>query len=294
MRTLAEICVFLCLAVGLHLGLLMARPADSGAEAAGDGGEELVSLIAADAVLEELVAEWDRPPETAAPEVETFAPAPPEMIQPEMPQVAAMQPVATPVSQPPAFAPSVPDLAPDMAVTLSPPPPAPVAKAAPPEATRPLKRPERPVAKKEPPKKTAKKPAKTAPKKPSAPSKAQKAAGAGATSNAGVAKTAQNASRDKARAKSELAAWGSAIRSRIERRKRYPSGARGASGSVRIQISVSRSGALLGASIVKSSGNGEIDAAALRAVRAAKKFPAAPKSVTKQSHVFGLDMRFSR
>ncbi|MFN3360526.1 MAG: hypothetical protein ACK421_03730, partial [Pseudanabaenaceae cyanobacterium] len=52
----------LALALGLHVAVFAIRTPEAGAMSAGAGGTDLVSLQAADAVLADLIAEWDRPP----------------------------------------------------------------------------------------------------------------------------------------------------------------------------------------------------------------------------------------
>jgi protein TonB len=91
-----------------------------------------------------------------------------------------------------------------------------------------------------------------------------------------------------------MANWGASIRARIEKRKRYPMAADGASGTVTVRLTVTRSGALAGLDIAASSGNAALDEAAIRAVRAAGRFPAAPDGLTQNSTTFTLPMRFAR
>lgn len=69
--------------------------------------------------------------------------------------------------------------------------------------------------------------------------------------------------------------WASQVRSKIERRKRFPAG--GASGTVALAMSISGSGALNSVSVAGSSGNAALDRAALDAVRRAAPFPPAPE-----------------
>lgn len=86
--------------------------------------------------------------------------------------------------------------------------------------------------------------------------------------------------------------WASKIRSKIERRKKYPAAAKGASGAVTVMISIAASGALSAVSLGGSSGNAALDAAALKAVQAAAPFPAAPEG--QGGAQFALTMVFSR
>ena len=89
-------------------------------------------------------------------------------------------------------------------------------------------------------------------------------------------------------------AWGGAIRARIERNKRYPRSAGGASGVATVQLTITRSGQLAALSLQGSSGNPLLDQAALEAVRAVGRFPAAPAAITAPSMNFNLRINFSR
>ena len=259
------------LAVGVHLAGFSLGPDKGGAVSAGVGGDALVSLQAADAVIADLVEDWDSPPEVETAPLadlknpETFdAPpsleAPPEIVPPTVPMMRA---------------PQLSDALP--AISPPPAPPKPVAKPQP-----------KPTPKAE----AAPKPA--AKKKASGGQAAQKAAGSGGGAQAGDAGKAGSATLSKARINDLRAGWGAAIRNRIERRKSYPSGARGASGTVTVRLSVNRSGALTGVAVAKSSGNQALDAAAVQAVKAAGRFPAAPNGLSDPSYSFTLPMRFSR
>lgn len=86
--------------------------------------------------------------------------------------------------------------------------------------------------------------------------------------------------------------WASKIRSRIERRKKYPAAAKGAAGSVTVLIQIAASGALSGVALAGSSGNAALDAAALKAVQNAAPFPPAPAG--EGGAEFSLTMVFSR
>lgn len=283
MRRALEPTVFVGLAAAVHLGVFAALSSGAGgATSSGAGGTELVSLEAADAALAELVAEWDRPPE-AAREPESALPEPPTETPPP-PPVADLPPVVAPQ-----MALSLPD-APDLAVALPKQP-------APPPPPEPEPKPE-PVAKPEPPQpKPAAKRA-PAPKKParqaSAAAPAQRAAGSGGGAMAGDQGQAAAATLSQSRVKDLKASWGAAIRARIERRKAYPKAAAGAKGKVTVRLAVARGGTLASVSVVKSSGHPALDGAALEAVRAAGRFPAAPDGLDAASYTFTLPMTFSR
>lgn len=260
------------IAGGAHLlafALWPQTPA-GGAEAAGAEGRALVSLAGASAQMTELIAAWERPPETAAA---------PEMVQPE------------PVEAPP-VAQAMPDLSarPDLPALALPAPSAPEAPAirtAP--VTPPKPKPAPKPAKAKPAPKAEKPAAKAA---PAAPAQAAKGSGGGAS--AGQSGAAKAATLSKGQVQSLRAEWGARIRARIERKKRYPTGAGGAKGRVTVQLSVGRDGSLRGLGIAQSSGNAALDQAALDAVKRAGTFPAAPKGLSDASYSFALPMSFSR
>lgn len=85
--------------------------------------------------------------------------------------------------------------------------------------------------------------------------------------------------------------WAAKIRSRIERRKRYPDSAEGAEGSVGLVIVIAPSGALVAADVAATSGNTILDAAAVQAVQRAAPFPAAPAGTGPSE--FSLTMTFA-
>ncbi|MEY8843169.1 TonB family protein, partial [Cribrihabitans sp. XS_ASV171] len=87
--------------------------------------------------------------------------------------------------------------------------------------------------------------------------------------------------------------WGAKILARIERAKRYPRGTN-ASGQVQLVLSVARSGQLLGVTARRSSGNAQLDQAALDAVRRAGRFPAAPSGLPGNSFAFSFTMVLKR
>ena len=244
-------------AVGLHLGgfALWGGARTGGAEAAGAGGADLVTLAARSASVAALVAQWERPPEVAA------APAPPKIAPPETPPAPSATPDTRPHIRPPVAA--LPDVAP-----MTPPKPS--------EPAKPQ------------PEKTAPKPA-----KPSVAVPKQLAKGQGGAQSSG-AKGAAEAGTSKAQAKALWAEWGAQIRARIERKKRYPTGAGGAQGKVTVQLRVARSGSLQSVGVARSSGSAALDRAAVQAVKAAGTFPAAPKSLGEAAYTFNLSISFKR
>lgn len=266
--------LFLAMAGGLHLAGLALLPAPKGADSAGQSGQAVVSVQAASRMATEMVERWERAPKVL-PQIDA-----PGTVQTLDTTIQAPRAVmAKPVRRPPVPGLSIPqtESAPDSSVAKTPPPP-------------PKPEPKAQPAKERPASATAK--PKPAPKTP--PRKATQASGSGGGSNAGNTKSSRASTLSKGQIQSLAAQWGAKIRRKIERRKRYPSGARGASGTVTLRIAVSRAGALRGVSIARSSGNSALDKAAVRAVKAARRFPAAPKDLTKSSYSFTLAMQFKR
>jgi protein TonB len=63
-------------------------------------------------------------------------------------------------------------------------------------------------------------------------------------------------------------------------------------GVVRVTLTVARDGRLLGAGIAASSGNAELDRAALRMVQGAGRFRPAPAGLEGADYAFRLPIRF--
>lgn len=273
-------------ALALHLGAFALAPNRGGAAASGDGGAALVSLEAAAPGVAAMVAAWDRPP--AAMQAAPLAMTPPEapdaalaLPAPAAPPVLA-EAVPRPALTPPVDLPPVAEAAP----ASPPPPPAPQADALadPPPALRPKARPEQPAER-----------ATTARNSTPSPGQAaQRAAGSGSGERAGREGQAEAATLSQSAAQDLRAAWGAKIRARIEGRKRYPAGAGRVSGTVTLRLTVSRSGVLEAVSVATSSGHAALDEAALRAVRAAGRFSAAPQGLGQASYSFTLPMTFAR
>lgn len=276
MRRLAEALVFTAAALGLHAAALRQLPPEGG-DAAGAGGTEMITLAAAPGDLDAVLDAWMAPPEAA--ETVTQPPTP----------VAEAAMAAPP--QPPADAP------PDRAAARRPAPPQPgtgddaprIDRAVPP-APVPTQAAQRPQARK-----AAEKPRQT--RKATAPARrqtaGQKAAGRGGGAQAGTTGKASAATRTRGDQARQVSVWGARIRARIERNKRFPRGTRG-SGEVRLRVRVAPSGQLVGAQVIRSSGNPAFDNAALRAVRQAGRFSRAPSELTDASYSFTFSMRFGR
>lgn len=239
----------------------------------GDPGEsrgEVVQPIILTLAGPEAVAAIPSPP----PEVATEAPEPPAPAKAE-------PPLPIPMAETPP--PAIPDQ-PEITSPVAEPPPAPVSD--PPPIP-------------EPPAQAAKKPD-AKPKPDPKPKKKAKPADQGAVASpagdAGQTKTATRSDgvkTSKADTGALIKRWGSAIRKKIEARKSYPAAAKGAKGKVMLRLTISRTGALLGVSVVKSSGNAALDQAAVKAAKSVKSYPAAPKGMAEPSYSFTLPMSFA-
>ncbi len=270
MRSSLEILTFLILASGIHL-MMWGHEEEGSLQSAGASGEHLVSVLASNASMQQLVQQWETPP--ATPTVETQ----PVLNTPQTPIPPAEQPTAPqPVTDVPQAVPEMPRMAdapalPSITDTAPPPPPPPA----------PEKPPEKPV-EKPTPKKVAK-----APSKASQAQVARKAKGEGnkgAAGNNGVETTASQPSK---KAASLMRKWGSTIRTRIARRA--PRGA--GRGTAIVRVTVASSGQLMSVSLAKSSGNAKIDNLALQAVRRAAPFPKAPAGIGKSSQTFSIPIK---
>lgn len=261
------------LAVALHLGAFALHPGTAGASGSGAGGADLISLQAAGPAITDMVAAWDTPPAVSQPDAAS-APALPEAA-PVRPAQAAPNPPLTAASTPLPL--PQPDALPQ-ADSSPAPPPAP--------AVKPKPRPAPPAPKPA---------AEPRPAQPAAPDSraAQAATGSGNGGAAGTNGKAQAPTLSQGETADLTASWGASIRARIEKRKRYPRGADGATGTVTVRLSVTRSGALAAVSIVSSSGHPALDDAAVKAVQGAGRFPAAPKGLPQDSYTFTLPMRFA-
>jgi periplasmic protein TonB len=272
--------IFLLIAFGLHVAAFWAKPSDGAAASAGAGGSGLMTMVAAPESYGDLIKAWETPPDVTEASVEL---TPPETVlaDPVTPVLEAT--VATPIALPQMLqSPSALDDVP--AVQAAPPPEPPVQ---PLSQIKPPQRPKPPV----------KKPAKPAPvkKQPaqatSTPSKAATAAGTGGTSNAGNRQTSAHSNLSKSEKQSLVAAWGASIRAKIDRAKRRPRG--GETGVVTVVVSVGHNGALLNVGLARSSGQPELDAAAIAAVKRARRFSKAPKQLAKTNYKFRLEIQFT-
>ncbi|MBE0454059.1 MAG: TonB family protein [Roseovarius sp.] len=320
-----EFAGFVALAAAVHAGIWSAAPEGGGA--GGEGGAKTVTLAAAAPQMAALVAAWERPfevqhhaptPQTLT-EAETHPVALPAALRPADTPTRAPAPEQPPASDTPALprvetgplplpAPALSDRAPThlppWTAEASPARPATPERASPnaprPEAPEPprtatLPEIDRRTAEAPAPPHPGARPTEKAAQKPSRPAPpraAQTARGTGGQEAGGAAQSHAPARLDSATRTSLMGQWGGAIRSRIERQKRYPSGTR-AQGTVHLVLDVGGDGRLLAVAVSRSSGDPRLDAAALAAVRRAR-LPAKPDRLPGTQHRFTLPVAFAR
>lgn len=205
------------------------------------------------------VAQEDLPPPELRPEP-TSAQQPP---QTSTPTQAAVDP------DPP---PPAPVATPEVALAPPPPPPPPAPQPNPPEAPPTPTFVDRPPQPPSPP--------------PSAPTVAE-----AATAETEAAPSA-TLGREEAVSPAALQSWQRELIAQIERHKRFPVGAKGRSGVVRVAFSIDRGGALTQARIVASSGVAELDQAALDLLRHSQPFPTPPSGLRDADLSFIAPVRY--
>lgn len=222
--------------------------------------------------------------------IEAPAPAPQAPQAPPPPEITAAPDPAPPANQPaPALA--APP-APDLIAKAEPPPESPKVEPQPAPAKAEVPKP-KPQPKAEKPK--AAKPAAGKPKaetpeatKTAKAERPKVADGAGGENPAARA-TAAGATISKGEAKALQADWGAKVRARINRKLAVPKGT--APGRAKVRVTLAPSGALLAAEVVESSGQPGLDAAALKAAKAAAPFPRAPKGLSEARYSFTVPVR---
>lgn len=239
--------------IGLLVGFMFVRQSDM---PPGTPPDAVMINLAPIAVAPPPQEEVDTPPQPE--EVQPETPPEPSPVEPQPPQPQQQMAVAP--------APTEPDVlpAPQPDVMMAPPPPPKVAE-------KPVeKTPPKPVVKHQP--KQAKPPAR-AHQRTNLPHAARAAAPSPGFSGAAVA------------------SWKSEIVMRISSVKQYPEEARPASGTAVVAFSVNRSGGIMSARLVRSSGSALLDRAAVETVRRANPVPPPPAGVPGGS--FTIPLHFS-
>jgi len=216
------------------------------------------------------------------PQVTESHPAPtPDPVTPPDPTAQPQQSLAPSPEAPVEPAPDMPTL-PDTPPDMPPPPPSPEQNdaALPPPMARPPVRPEhektetREVTQKSPPKVEA---AKQKPDKSTRPEVAQSSAPPASQSVQSKAASSPSAGAS-AQQSQALAQWRDRLMRHLNRFKRYPAGAQG-DGTAVIAFTLDRSGQVLSARLVKSSGDVILDQAAVALPRRANPVPKPPEDV---------------
>ncbi|MDJ0932745.1 energy transducer TonB [Breoghania sp.] len=83
------------------------------------------------------------------------------------------------------------------------------------------------------------------------------------------------------------------VNARLQRAKRYPRRARGAEGTVFVRFKIARSGAVSGLRVVRSSGNADLDEAALSNVKRVSPFPNFPSEMRQKSQTVTVPFRYT-
>lgn len=89
------------------------------------------------------------------------------------------------------------------------------------------------------------------------------------------------------------ARWQSRVNAHLNRYKRYPSG-ESAQGTASVRFTIDATGRVTGVSLVRSSGSGALDQAAVDMVRRASPVPAPPPAIAKPSMSLTVPVQFSR
>lgn len=275
MRAL-EAVVFLSLAAAVHVGFWSLGTGSDGATSAGGAGQQQVTIAAATQAQTELVERWSRPPETAS-EMTALPqmPAVADAQAPNLPQAGPQPPVLerTIALMKPASANSLPSV--DL---TSPPAAVPTEKEAKPK--RPKLRPANLEQKR------LKKLREMARQK-------QTAKGTSQQSQQGNNGRSDVNSQTAATTNALRAQWGSAIYAQVRRHMHFPRGVT-EGGTAKLALRIASNGKLSDLRLTRSSGNADLDRAALRAVSRAGRFENAPKGLPGDSHAFSLSLTFSR
>ena len=89
-------------------------------------------------------------------------------------------------------------------------------------------------------------------------------------------------------------AYNALVFGHMQRFKRYPASARGASGTVVVRFELSRTGDVIGSTVTKSSGNALLDREALNLLRRASPFPPFPAAKRGDQDSYIAPVNFSR
>lgn len=130
-------------------------------------------------------------------------------------------------------------------------------------------------------------PAKAGKSGPAATRAKTTAAGAGGHSTG-------NAQRPAGASAAAKAAYGAKLLSHVQRFKRYPAAAAGATGVARLAVTIGRDGSLRSARVVSGSGNAALDAEARATASRAAPYPRPPDGVGGATLTFSVALKFTK
>jgi protein TonB len=242
-----------------------------------DAGSPVVTLE-----LSPIVTAPAPPPDEARPDAQAnptpaaspgaAAPEPTQPAPPDPPKDAAPpSPEAPPsVADPAAANPDPPPVTPTPASDI----PRPQTNASPTNDTRP-----------------AAKPPTTAPGAPAAPPPSAPSSASNHVADVAAA-PAKTPGREELASPPALRLWRQELIAQIERRKRFPSGAQGHGGVVRVAFSIDETGKLISAGIAASSGSAILDDAAIDLIRRAQPFTPPPVGLGPTELSFVAPIRY--
>jgi protein TonB len=211
-----------------------------------------------------------------------------ETVEPETVEEAPQKPAETPPAEP--LAPEVAEtVAPEVALPI--PQPRPIGPIA--EQAEPVKPIEKKAAKQA--EKAEKAPEKAPPKKKAAKQPTKSASAAKTEANPAQTAAAPKKSEGAAAPRVSPAKWQAKVLAWLNRHKRYPSGpkSRHEQGSVRVAFTIDASGRITSSRVTRSSGNDELDRAALDMVRRSSPVPAPPKEIARSGMSLTVPVQFS-
>lgn len=112
------------------------------------------------------------------------------------------------------------------------------------------------------------------------------------TGNGG--RTAGSAAKPAGASAAAKAAYSAKLLAHVQRFKRVPAAAKGASGTARLVVTIGRDGGLRGAKLAGSAGNAALNAEALATARRASPYPRPPEGIGGATISFGVSVRFAR
>lgn len=107
-------------------------------------------------------------------------------------------------------------------------------------------------------------------------------------------RTAGSAAKPAGASAAAKAAYSAKLLAHVQRFKRVPAAAKGASGTARLVVTIGRDGGLRGAKLAGSAGNAALNAEALATARRASPYPRPPEGIGGATISFGVSVRFAR